>query len=127
MDSKAIDPHKNGIGSLVVHLYTLSSSNPKKEFWTVEEICDEMYPNVSSTEKANTVSALRTNLAWIKSKKALETRGKNSIKPIGFRLSSLIDELYNTAWSNLLLYPPPSPSCNKRRFIGFMDSAHQEW
>lgn len=40
MDSKAIDLHKNGIGTLVVHLYTLSSSNPKKEFWTVEEICD---------------------------------------------------------------------------------------
>lgn len=97
MDSKAIDPHKNGIGTLVVHLYTLNASNPKKEFWTIEEIYYEMYPNVSSTEKTKIVSTLRTNLEWIRSKKALEIRGKKSIKPIGFRLSSLIDELYNKA------------------------------
>ena len=97
MDSKAIDPHKNGIGTLVVHLYTLSASNPKKEFWTIEEIYDEMYSNIKSKEKTENVSVLRTNLEWIKSKKALEIRGKKSIKPIGFRLSSLIDELYNTA------------------------------
>ncbi len=97
MDSKAIDPHKNGIGTLVVHLYTLNASNPKKEFWTIEEIYDEMYPNVSSTEKTKIVSTLRTNLEWIRSKKALEIRGKKSIKPIGFRLSSLIDELYDKA------------------------------
>jgi len=76
MDSKAIDPHKNGIGTLVVHLYTLNASNPKKEFWTIEEIYDEMYPNVSSTEKTKIVSTLRTNLEWIRSKKALEIREK---------------------------------------------------
>lgn len=96
MESNAINPHKNGISNLVVHLCTMNASNPKKEFWTIDEIFNELYPNVKTSEKSKIVSTLRTNLEWIKSKKALEIKNKKSVKPIGFRLSSLIDELYNT-------------------------------
>ncbi|VFJ13177.1 hypothetical protein [Candidatus Nitrosocosmicus franklandus] len=96
MESNAINPHRNGISNLVVHLYTMNASNPKKEFWTIDEIFNELYPNVKTSEKSKIVSTLRTNLEWIKSKKALEIKNKKSVKPIGFRLSSLIDELYNT-------------------------------
>ena len=96
MESNAINPHKNGISNLVVHLYTMNTSNPRKEFWTVDEICNELYPNVNTSEKSKIVSDLMVNLEWIKSKKALEIKNKKSVKPIRFRLSSLIDELYNT-------------------------------
>ena len=96
MESNAVDPHKNGISNLVVHLYTMNKSNPKKEFWTIDEIYNELYPNTNSSEKTKIVSALKTKLEWIKNKKALEIKNQKSVKPIGFRLSSLIDELYNT-------------------------------
>jgi hypothetical protein len=96
MEYNAINPHKNGIDNLVVHLYTMNSSNPKKEFWTIDEIFNDLYPNANISEKSKIVPVLRTNLEWIKSKKALEIKNKKSVKPIRFRLSSLIDELYST-------------------------------
>jgi hypothetical protein len=62
MESNAVDPHKNGISNLVVHLYTMNKSNPKKEFWTIDEIYNELYPNAIRTEKTKIVYALKTKL-----------------------------------------------------------------
>jgi hypothetical protein len=34
----SFDPFKNGVDTLVVQLYTMCTSNPKKETWSLDEI-----------------------------------------------------------------------------------------
>ena len=84
MDSKVEDPHKNGIAALVVHLFAINSSDPEKDYWTVEEIYEDLYPS-ENKEKAKTMSLLRNHLKWIKSKKAIEFKNSTTIRPIRYR------------------------------------------
>ncbi len=84
------DPFKNGIDSFVVQLYTMCTSNPDKEIWSLDEIYEARYPN-STQDKSKTMTILKNNLKWLKSKDAVEFPNNNSIKLVKYRLSSLID------------------------------------
>lgn len=84
------DPFKNGVDSFVVQLYTMCTSSPNKETWSLDEIYEARYPN-SSQDKSKTMAILKNNLKWLKSKDAVEYPNNNSIKLIKYRLSSLID------------------------------------
>ena len=96
MDFKLENPHRNGIASLVVHLFAINSSQPGKDYWTLEEIYNDLYPQ-GNKEKAKSISILLNNLKWIKSKKAIEFKNSSSIRLNKYRLSTLIDEMYNTS------------------------------
>lgn len=84
------DPFKNGVDSLVVQLYTMCTSNPNKETWSLDEIYEARYP-ASTHDKSKNMAILKNNLKWIKSKEAVEYQNNNSIKLVKYRLSSLID------------------------------------
>ena len=86
----AFDPFKNGIDSFVVQLYTMCTSNPNKEIWSLDEIYKARYPN-SAQDKSKTMTILKNNLKWLKSKDAVEFPNNNSVKLVKYRLSSLID------------------------------------
>ena len=84
------DPFKNGVDSFVVQLYTMCTSNPTKETWSLDEIYKARYPN-STQDKSKNMTILKNNLKWLKSKEVIEYPNNNSIKLIKYRLSSLID------------------------------------
>ena len=84
------DPFKNGIDSFVVQIYTMCTSYPNKEIWSLDEIYEARYPN-STQDKSKTMTILKNNLKWLKSKDAVEFPTNNSIKLVKYRLSSLID------------------------------------
>ena len=84
------DPFKNGVDSFVVQLYTMCTSNPTKETWSLDEIYEARYPN-STQDKSKTMEILKNNLKWLKSKDAVEYPNNDSIKLVKYRLSSLID------------------------------------
>ncbi|WP_458720473.1 hypothetical protein [Candidatus Nitrosocosmicus sp. R] len=84
------DPFKNGIDSFVVQLYTMCTSYPNKEIWSLDEIYEARYPN-STQDKSKTMTILKNNLKWLKSKDAVEFPNNNSVKLVKYRLSSLID------------------------------------
>lgn len=84
------DPFKNGVESFVVQLYTMCTSYPDKETWSLDEIYKARYPN-STQDKSKTMAILKNNLKWLKSKDAVENPNDNSIKLVKYRLSSLID------------------------------------
>ena len=85
------DPFKNGVESFVVQLYTMCTSNPNLEFrW----IYEAQYPN-STQDKSKTMTILKNNLKWLKSKDAVEFPTNDSIKLVKYRLSSLIDGFWN--------------------------------
>jgi len=84
------NPFKNGVDSFVVQLYTMCTSNPTKETWSLDEIYEARYPN-STQDKSKTMEILKNNLKWLKSKDAVEYPNNDSIKLVKYRLSSLID------------------------------------
>lgn len=84
------DPFKNGVDTLVVQLYTMCTSNPNKETWSINEIYDTRYPDASH-DRSKTMVILKNNIKWLKSKDAVEYQNNNSIKLVKYRLSSLID------------------------------------
>ncbi len=84
------DPFKNGVYSLMVQLYTMCTSNPNKETWSLVEIYEARYAS-STQDKSKNMAILKNNLKWLKSKEALEYPNNNSIKLVKYRLSSLID------------------------------------
>ena len=84
------DPFKNGIDSFVVQIYTMCTSNPDKEIWSLVEIYEARYPN-STQDKSKTMTILKNNLKCLESKDAVEFPNNNSIKLVKYRLSSLID------------------------------------
>ena len=84
------DPFKNGVDTLVVQLYTMCTSNPKKETWSLDEIYEAKYPGTKQ-DRSKTMTILKNNLKWLKSKEAIEYPSNNSIKLIKYRLSSLVD------------------------------------
>ena len=84
------DPHKNGVDSFVVQLYTLCTSNPNKETWSLDEIYEARYPD-STEDKSKAMAILKNNLKWLKSQEAVEYPSNDSIKLVKYRLSSLID------------------------------------
>lgn len=86
----AFDPFKNGVDGLVVQLYTMCTSNPNKETWSLDEIYKAKYP-VTIHDRSKTMTILKNNLKWLKSKDAIEYPNNNSIKLVKYRLSSLID------------------------------------
>lgn len=65
------DPLKNGVDGLVVQLYTMCTSNPNKETWSLDEIYKAKYPDTVH-DKAKTMTILKNNLKWLKSKDAIE-------------------------------------------------------
>jgi len=86
------NPFDHGICALTVQLYVMCNTYPNKVFWTIDEIYTVRYPN-SDHDKSQTLSILRTNLKWLRSRGALEYRNDKSIRLIKYRLSSLINEL----------------------------------
>ena len=74
----------------MVQLYTMCTSNPTKETWSLDEIYEARYPN-STQDKSKTMEILKNNLKWLKSKDAVEYPNNDSIKLVKYRLSSLID------------------------------------
>ena len=84
------DPFKNGVDSFVVQLYTMCTSNPYKETWSLDEIYKARYPN-STQDKSKNMAILKNSLKWLKSKEVIEYQNNNSIKLIKYRLSSMID------------------------------------
>ena len=86
----SFDPFKNGVDKLVVKLYTMCTSSPHKETWSLDEIYKARYPN-SSEDKSKTMAILKNNLKWLKSKEAIEYPNDDSIKLVKYRLSSMID------------------------------------
>ncbi|MDF0679847.1 MAG: hypothetical protein P0116_02655 [Candidatus Nitrosocosmicus sp.] len=86
----SFDPFKNGVDSFVVQLYTMCTSNPDKETWSLDEIYEARYPN-STQDKSKNMVILKNSLKWLKSKEVIEYPNNNSIKLIKYRLSSLID------------------------------------
>ena len=86
------DPYKNGVDNLVVQLYTLCTSYPDKEYWTLDEIYEVRYQNTNQ-DKSKTMEILKNNLKWLKSKEAVEYPNNNSIKLVKYRLSSIIDRV----------------------------------
>jgi len=86
------DPYKNGVDNLVVELYTLCTSYPNKESWTLDEIFEASYHSTNQ-DKSKTMEILKNNLKWLKSKEAVEYPNNNSIKLVKYRLSSIIDRV----------------------------------
>ena len=86
----SFDAFKNGVDTLMVQLYTMCTSNPNKETWSLDEIYEARYPNFTH-DKSKTMAILKNNLKWLKSKDAVEYPNNNSIKLVKYRLSSLID------------------------------------
>ena len=86
----SFDPFKNGVDTLVVQLYTMCTSNPNKETWSLDEIYEAKYPNTIH-DRSKTMTILKNNLKWLKSKDAIEYPNNNSIKLVKYRLSSMID------------------------------------
>ena len=84
------DPFKNGVDTLVVKLYTMCTSSPHKETWSLDEIYQANY-NDTIHDKSKTMMILKNNLKWLKSKDAIEYPNNTSIKLVKYRLSSLID------------------------------------
>ena len=84
------DPFKNGVDRLVVQLYTMCTSNPNKGTWSLDEIYEAKYPGTIH-DRLKTMTILKNNLKWLKSKEAIEYPNNNSIKLVKYRLSSLID------------------------------------
>jgi len=84
------DPFKNGVDTLVVQLYTMCTSNPKKETWSLDEIYQAKCHDTIH-DRSKTMTILKNNLKWLKSKDAIEYPNINSIKLVKYRLSSLID------------------------------------
>jgi hypothetical protein len=60
------------------------------QIWSLDEIYEAQYPN-STQDKSKTMTILKNNLKWLKSKDAVEFPNNNSIKLVKYRLSSLID------------------------------------
>jgi hypothetical protein len=86
----SFDPFKNGVDTLVVQLYTMCTSKPNKETWSLDEIYEAKYDDTIH-DRSKTMTILKNNLKWLKSKDAIEYPNNNSIKLVKYRLSSLID------------------------------------
>jgi hypothetical protein len=86
----SFDPFKNGVDTLVVQLYTMCTSNPNKETWSLDEIYQAKYHDTIH-DRSKTMMILKNNLKWLKSKDAIEYPNNNSIKLVKYRLSILID------------------------------------
>jgi hypothetical protein len=90
--SLTFDLFKNGVDRLVVQLYTMCTSNPNKETWSLDEIDEAKYHDTIH-DRSKTMTILKNNLKWLKSKEAVEYPNNNSIKLVKYRLSSLIDRI----------------------------------
>lgn len=86
----SFDLFKNGIDILAVQIYTMYTSNPNKETWSLDEIYQAKYPDTIH-DRSKTMMILKNNLKWLKSKDAIEYPNNTSIKLVKYRLSSLID------------------------------------
>jgi hypothetical protein len=86
----SFDLFKNGIDTLAVQLYTMYTSNPNKETWSLDEIYQAKYHDTIH-DRSKTMTILKNNLTWLKSKDAIEYPNNNSIKLVKYRLRGLID------------------------------------
>lgn len=86
----SFDLFKNGIDILAVQIYTMYTSNPNKETWSLDEIYQAKYPDTIH-DRSKTMMILKNNLKWLKSKDAIEYPNNTSIKLVKYRLSSLVD------------------------------------
>jgi hypothetical protein len=75
----SFDLFKNGIDTLAVQLYTMYTSNPNKETWSLDEIYQAKYHDTIH-DRSKTMTILKNNLKWLKSKDAIEYPNNNSIK-----------------------------------------------
>lgn len=57
----SFDLFKNGIDTLAVQIYTMYTSNPNKETWSLDEIYQAKYPDTIH-DRSKTMMILKNNL-----------------------------------------------------------------